>query len=67
MTFTSALMGGLGTGLASGIMGKLNPGPKPLSGRQAGQRDKEYFSELYNDELNPWELAGAGGHGAIGS
>ena len=65
--FMKNLLGGLGTGLAGGIMNKINPEPRPLTGAQEGQKQKEYFSTLYDDKLNPWELAGAGGHGVGGT
>ena len=66
--FATSLMSGLGAGIASKGLSTLNKKPEtPVVGKQAGQRQKKYFEGLYGNNLNPWEWAGAGGHGEGGT
>lgn len=65
--FFSSLLAGLGTGVGGGILDKVFPQPDPLSGKQEGQKQLDYFDTLYKGKLNPWELSGAGGQGVGGT
>ena len=63
------LLGSIGSGLASGILGKIFGGnsKKEPSPYQHGLNQKDYFKGLYGDKLNPWEWAGSGGFGVGGT
>lgn len=65
--FVQSLMGSLGTGIASKAVSFFNKKEKKLSPKQQGLDQKTYFESLYGNNLNPWEWAGAGGHGQGGT
>lgn len=69
--FVDNLLSGLGTGIASKAVssgfGAFDKKEKRLSPTVEGYNQKKYFKALYGNKLNPWEWAGAGGHGQGGT
>lgn len=66
--FSNSLMTSLGTGIASkGLSLLAGKKEKRTSPAGEGFGQKAYFKALYGNKLNPWEWAGAGGHGQGGT